>query len=296
MGIGFRNRWVSASQIVSVEPGIVSTRVLHIRPELRTGDSAEAITAALAHEEISIEAFTDVFRGLSRLLRTRADRIRAVLVCVDGVAASEFEFFAIANRLRPLVPVYVYGNPRAAARISRAIEFGASGPVTDELIAGLALSAAHPPVRPTTVSEPAVVTSNEEAVAGVAPMESEGLDATAEDQPDGIVGEPERGAVRKGQPPAVMDDSADDEAMTSPVRVPWLRDEDRPVRRGPGGSSPAVDDQREADSKIGRRSPSEPLLTEQELQALVGDDIASIAPDFRISSAPDSTDDVGDLP
>ena len=296
MGVGFRNRWVSASQIVPLEPGFVSTRVLHIRPELRPGDSAEAIVAALAREEISVETFTDVFRGLSRLLRTRADRIRAVLVCVDGVAASEFEFFAIAKRLRPLVPVYVYGNPRTAARITRAIEFGATAPVTDELLAGLACSVAHPPARPTSVSEPAVVASNEEAVAGVAPMESEGMDVTVEDELDEIVGESEPGTVQEDQPHAEIENPAEDEATTSSVRVPWLRDEDRPVRRGPGGSSPAVDDQREADSKIGRMSPSEPLLTEQELQALVGDDIASIAPDFRVSSAPDSTDDVGDLP
>ena len=84
MGVGFRNRWVSASQIVSVEPGIVSTRVLHIRPELRPGDPAEAITAAMAREEISIETFTDVFRGLSRLLRTRADRIPVHLTAPES--------------------------------------------------------------------------------------------------------------------------------------------------------------------------------------------------------------------
>ena len=81
-------------------------------------------------------------------------------------------------------------------------------------------------------------------------------------------------------------DEPDGEDAATPTRVPWLKYENKPVRRAPQRIAPeptdAVDpkERHRPDEAIARKEPSatEPLLTEEELRALIGDDISSIAP------------------
>jgi len=89
----------------------------------------------------------------------------------------------------------------------------------------------------------------------------------------------------------------DDATDAPPVPVPWLRHHERPVRRGPGRQEPEAGEQSASEAAApARRSPTTPLLTEEELQALIGDDIAAIAPDVRTSSSAEDADRGEDRP
>ena len=66
-----------------------------------------------------------------------------------------------------------------------------------------------------------------------------------------------------------------------PVRFPWLRYADKPVRCAPPSATSTSDENNEpvADREQPQIRLQQPLLTEEELQALIGeDDIAAIAP------------------
>jgi hypothetical protein len=184
-----------------------------------------------------------VYRGLARILRPPSNPPRAVIVCLDGLTTPEFEFFSIVARRRKEVSVYVYGSGRAEARIAKAIELGAKGPATADLLAEL------------TGGPPA-------AAIGQAPPPpcAEGDETPRPPASPPTPTEPIR---------------ADEEDPRKPARVPWLRYGDRPARVAPNARPPAPSLDRPAPRSVS----FEPLLTEEELRALMSDDIAAIAPD-----------------
>ena len=226
-------------------------RVLHIRPDRPTSPESElchsSVHDLLASLPIEVEGCGDVYRGLARILRPPSNPPRAVIVCLDGLTTPEFEFFSIVARMRKDVSVYVYGSGRAEARIAKAIELGAKGPATTDLLAEL------------TGGPPA------SAMGQVPPPPCEDGDETPRPP---------------ASPPTPTEPiRADEEAPRKPARVPWLRYGDRPARVAPNAREPAP----EPPPSLGRPSPRsvsfEPLLTEEELRALMSDDIAAIAPD-----------------
>jgi hypothetical protein len=93
---------------------------------------------------------------------------------------------------------------------------------------------------------------------------------------------------RPTSPAATEEDEAiEEEEETQPdqsVRVPWLRYDDQIVRRRPPDSTkpPAIEgpDKAAFSPEAGKRKDvDEPLLSREELEALMGDDdVASIAP------------------
>jgi hypothetical protein len=77
-------------------------------------------------------------------------------------------------------------------------------------------------------------------------------------------------------------------------RVPWLHYEDRPVRKGPPRPTPQ-DRMRPTEASPPSRGPVKPLLSEEELRALIGDDVAAIEPDDDKASEQRDRPEEGEL-
>ena len=250
--------------------------LVHIRPGY-PGES-ERIDELLEATGLRVAVFTDVYRGLARLASLAKDgegrsSLRAVLVQVDDLGPPEMEFFSITSRVLPRTPVLVYGSDRLQSRVEKALEYGATDRASPEIIARLAARDAD------TTDED---TANREAPAPTITAQpgEAGIDLESD-----AVQEPAAGLeiVRDDPPPQTDEPEIETTAAT---RVPWLDYENRPVRQAPRRTAPqptsAVeskeDDQPEEASARKRPSATEPLLTEEELRALIGDDISSIAP------------------
>jgi len=194
-----------------------------------------------------------VYRGLALLLRPSSDPPQAAIVCLDGLGAAEFEFFAIVSKLRRDLKVYVYAAARYKSRIARAIELGAKGPVTREVLAELAGGS---PV-PMTVETPARASER-------------------------VTDKPESPVI----PPAPSDlPRIDKEGARNPARVPWLRYGDRPARVAPPHREPPPKALNPNPQTPTPPCSYEPLLTEEELRALMSDDVAAIVGDDPQSDA-----------
>ncbi len=275
--------------------------VLHIRSDSTAGIALSApdgpsMDARLTIAGLDADTCDDVYRGLARLCKGDDVPTRMVVVSVDELAPAEFEFFTILSRIRRNVSIYVYSRNKSDARTTRAIEHGAIGEATDEVLRmlGAAMRAAGVTERAPNrcVDQPSENAPRErEAVktdrsspaqdgADVAPV------APAPDPPS------THGDDATPEPPEPMapGDGRPDVDTAEPARVPWLRYADEPVRRAPPPrrSAPSPPSEAPAPLPIGRTVPAEsalepdsfePLLTDEELEALMGDDIAAIAPD-----------------
>ncbi len=180
-----------------------------------------------------------------------------MIICLDGLGTSEFEFFSIISKLRRDLKVYVYSAAHSESRTAKAVELGATGPVTREILAELAGS---PPV-PMTVETPAR-TSERMTDKPVSPPNAQHGHASVAH------------AIPTPEQPRI-----DDEDAPKHARVPWLRYSDRPARVAPSRREPPP---QPPDPQLQAPTPSrscEPLLTEEELRALMSDDIAAIVAD-----------------
>jgi hypothetical protein len=226
-------------------------RVLHIRPQPPASPAAEPycypIGELLAGLPLDTQWCGDVYRGLAGLLRPSSDPPQAVIVCLDGLGAPEFEFFSIVSKLRNDLKVYVYAAARSESRIARAVELGAKGPVTREALAELA---GGPPV-PMAVEAPVRASERvtEKPVSPVIPP-------------------------APSAPPRI-----DEEDARKPARVPWLRYGDRPARVAPALREPPPQALNPNPQPPSPPRSYEPLLTEEELRALMSDDFAAIVGD-----------------
>lgn len=125
-----------------IGPSIEMTAdVLHIRSAPVKGSPAERMEARLEAGLSTVAVCGDVYHGLARLVRRRGEWSPVVFVCVDDISPAEMEFFRITARSLPATDVYVYGAERSSKRVAGAIERGATGEVTDDLLNKLSLVA-----------------------------------------------------------------------------------------------------------------------------------------------------------
>jgi len=258
-------------------PGVA--KALHIRLAPRDDRTAIPFEAALVDGQLSVETFEDVYRGLARLCRVDLDPPFAVLVCVDALLPGEYEFFSVASSIRRNVPIYVYGGRGSASSIAEAIELGATGEATLDAVESL--------IRATSVPQAEPVPADREEDPGSADLEriaaSEFLPMPAPACQEPAAVETIAGST-EGEPSSVAADDGPKEksaeaAPPDQARVPWLHYADRPAREGPKRRSPPAsgpDDSEEETARLA--APHAPLLTDAELEALMGDDIAAIAP------------------
>ena len=268
------------------------------------------MSARLASASVNAEECGDVYRGLARVCSGDLGTCQTVMVCVDGLGSAELEFFSVVSRHRRDIVVYVYGDERSAGRIAEAIKLGAIGPVTDDLVHAVLSAedreAAETPPLVGRMVAPVREPTDERLVSlrpdgppredEVAPLVAvDGGTPAASGQP---LPEDEPAVPHPDGKPAAPDFHAGekDEMPVQPARVPWLHYSGRPPRTPPRVHPPPAEATGPVEPIRSRRSSCEPLLTEAELQALLGDDIATIAPEENTPVQQDRTEDPGDSP
>lgn len=204
---------------------------------------------------IRLERCPDVYRALARILATPKDPIAAVVVALECVGPRELAFFVNTSRLRPGLAVLVHGHGANDPCVLRAIESGATGIFSvgfwDSLV----------PAAPVEVPVTVVAQAPAEPLAELIPV----VEVPVEE-----VVEPEEEIAEEPESPA---------APAAP-RVPWLRYSDAPPRTAPTLRTPPPPTPVPPPSQPPTAGDAdyEPLLTDEELEALMADDISTIAP------------------
>lgn len=284
--------------------------LLHIVPTAAADSSdAKAIAQWCNEAGLSVEHCPHVYLGLATILRNRnpssgsahAAPVVGVVVHVDDLTAGEFEFFELVERNRRDVPVFVYG-PRSADKVVQALHSGARGLATREALAALRSrhpernDAVKPPDRPSTV-----IATDIKPVISIDPAQGDA--ATRLEPPRELsqeVAHPENqvpqssvspskatpAAAAPSAPVSLEDADENSEEPPSVVRVPWLRYNGGPERTAPGqrvkpaaaNETPRTEDPPVElfSSPCSMSDVYEPLLTEQELAALLGDEVSDI--------------------
>ncbi|MCH7701748.1 MAG: hypothetical protein IID37_08675 [Planctomycetes bacterium] len=259
-------------------------RILH----LTTGDHATGTRLAdfLTECGAEIQPCSDVYRGLALVgkppvahseelarlgkprpgeqLQGRTNSIDAVLVGVDCLSAGEFEFFELCASLQNPPPVWVYGGRDAQAKIALGLRLGAELEAdVDSLRSAFVrlASPGHAPARDHNASSPTLDEPRPERVPLVAcPPVSEANDARVDS---------EAIHCRSAPDPETLTEAASEVEVSDPLPVPWTRDHDGPRRTPPQTleSQPTSEPQ---DEGVAADDADGPLLTEQELEALIG--------------------------
>jgi hypothetical protein len=250
---------------------------------------------AVGNAGFNVKHIDTVYGALARVLRPAGNAPTAVIVCLDRLEAGELEFFTLAAKLAPSVPVYVYGRAPDGRRQQRALSLGARSEVSADHIATVLASLLQ------EATEPAEALHREFAAPAPPPIEPHLTEPSPEQGPpvEVIAGMNEHHGRRvpcppglTGETPAVPARSSerDEPTVTVPqeaqppwssrIPTPWQPVSGRP-QRVPPGAPPAVPPPpgREAprdESLKSDLSPAEPLLTPQEIDALL-----------RESSSPD---------
>ncbi len=267
----------------------LTTSLLHVRPaSLEAGRTIDAQLASLALE---FDVCGDVYRALARLCAQPAGPTQTVILCVDNLTTPEFEFFNLAKKTRQGLNIYVYGNDKYGRRLIQAAESGADGQVTAETLPGIAgeveadAATPQPAPRPETETEradpadPELIRGDSIHIQATRPETPAQFSDSATSVERGHEVEP-RDEDQPGDDDRPGDD--DEDLHPEPARVPWLRRHDAPIRIAP--SSPDHDrDEAEDDHGSAQADRAEPLLTEAEMRALMGDDQSAedIGPDGR---------------
>ncbi|MCH7592134.1 MAG: hypothetical protein IH989_05065 [Planctomycetes bacterium] len=240
-----------------------SGSVLHVRPFPGRSACADDMDTRLGSVGLPVETCYDVYRGLARVCKDSGSSFRALILCMDVLGSFELEFFTVIARARPHLPVYIYGETAEGTRKARALESGAVSDVTDDVLDRL--GDRNPVTRRTSKLARPVDTALDDRLA----READDAEPRASALADTAQAEACGSAPDEPVEPAV-------EERDSQVQVPWLSRDGGPVRRGPG-EHPPVEDAAAPDRTLGEdasiRGPHEPLLTDQELRALMGDDL-----------------------
>ena len=244
-----------------------TARVLHIRPSKGQSDCVAEMDARLSGSDLSVETNFDVYCGLARTCKAPAGTYLALIVCMDALGTNELEFFSIIARARPRLPIYIYGETATGTRKACALATGAIGATVDDVIRRLGGTRAIE-FQTKSVDEPP------------SPIAAETIVTTGESD-GGMLGLDESGGSK-------------DEDFSRPVQVPWVSRADTPARERPGDREPSEDLSRVEAFESERatvRGLHEPLLTEEELRALIGDESPDVSSDDPDSLISDDLDD-----
>ncbi len=231
----------------------------------------EAMDDTLRSASLDVISVGDVYRALARLCRNERNAFGGVVVCVNGLAPDDLEFFSIISRACPGLAVYVYGNDRSEWRMAKAIDLGARGATAQEVIRALTSA------EPTGAIEPKGDTATAPKPAEPAPA-AESAPAVAvtpavEPTPR-LLPTDHKDAKEDSEEDRTPVDGDADEPVSNSVRVPWLRYGERPLRTAPGSKSPPDRTPPSVERPLPVIKPHQPLLTDEELKALMGGDIA----------------------
>ncbi len=267
----------------------VDGSLLWLCPAASSGRSATGKIAAIEQSLVAsarpVQTVHSVYHAMLHLIRGSTKSYKAAIICVDGIEHAELEFFTILAQQNACPPVYAYGHERSLPKLGKAVELGATGEATLDLVQQLvAIEVAPQPPSTPDIKDPEPTT-----------LERQLLAATPKPEPDTTEPEPDETA------PAITDDVADqtpppptrqpdeteptiadaeradtaDETET-PVRVPWRNDDTTarraPRRQPPPQRTPPAANESGAEQDNASQYEPGPLLTEDELRALIGDD------------------------
>lgn len=227
------------------------------------------LSAALA-DSFEVCPCNDVYLAIVRLMRPPAETMpgrdipSAVIVSLDTMEHAELEFFSIVARFLPSLPVLVYGRSEVSELLDEALDLGATGRATEESIRALASRLA-----PVAAAVHADETPLEDEAEGMATALPSG-GTTAEEPPIQVIDE----GADETEDEFENETQDDADEPTGPVRVPWLRYANTPPRSAPTAPLQPHNLEPSIPSSMGNdpEPPAQhtPLLTEEELQALMG--------------------------
>jgi hypothetical protein len=284
--------------------------ILHVCSSfLAQSEEALAVEQWVTDAALEVVRSEDMYMGLAKAMGKSSGRFVAVIVCTEDCSPSDYEFFSILARARRDLPVYVYGS-KSPDRVVRALESGARGLASRDAVAALSSRLAWRADSLQLDTQSAVISpraaSPHDAFIAPAGAPPECLDegkVCSRDETASFHLSPSKAAVANKDEAAATEagashgetegeDSVAEEADSgASARVPWLRYSGGPERKRPSSSnderrvsrpdSPAPVAQ--ASNGSARVAPIpcerhyEPLLTEQELAALLGDDLDEMA-------------------
>jgi len=233
----------------------------------------------------------DVFRALARI--GRDPLIRGVIVDLSAVNPSHMEFFSLVGRVQPDLAVYVAsGLDTARQRVGEAIDLGATGELTDSAAATLMASC-----RANDRNHAGnIVTNTAGARCAARPASPVEKQSPVQQVDVSLIASDERAASPvitnppvdpEGESPVPQEPG--DRQTTETARVPWLRYTDAPGRKKPGAArQPPVrrpPEVEQSDPVVVHppHEEHEPLLTDEELAALLGDDGPDDSPGNAVS-------------
>ncbi len=243
---------------------------------------------ALDPSKIPHEVCANIYTALARLCRPDGATIDTVIVALDGLVSDEFEFFSLARRTRPDVTTFVHAHHEARDLIALAIERGATGELTDQAVSRLQAgnSCFAEPVPGGSPGDASLPQDQQPAIIGQN-TEPAGPQASISDQEEFLSGGDSD--IEKETPVEAAED-----VRSGPVPVPWSNRKNAPTRTRPAPASWAHDtpDQPAAESNANTTDAdalSEPLLTQEELAALISDEPNSDPPiEFDQPSDPEA--------
>jgi hypothetical protein len=202
----------------------------------------------------------DVYLALARWGKGAVD-LAAVIVCVDLLQPSEFEFFKLAARDHGRIPVYVCARPEASAKLDRAVAGGGRGRIAAGDVAELRCELAGACEDDRFPASPAIA----------APLESLSIPEPNEARSPALTELTRLNLADEAGGPNGDDESDSGELTDEPARVPWKTYANRPVRKPPvrAGAVPPSP-QPAADPFDG------PLLSPEELEALMREDFRTL--------------------
>ncbi len=245
-----------------------SGRVLHVNPP--TYGETMGLSGAIGDAGLRESLCPDVYRALARMGGASGPAFRAVLVCVDRMGADQFSFFELLSRHFASSPVFVYARSNAEEKIERAVGLGCIRIGDSELLTS-ALSIHSAPDGPSSDHPAPADTERELEDPIIEVVDSQLLT-------NGPTDEGFSEDVDHFEAIETVDEelepAADEEDGV--VRVPWLQYEDSPRRIPPSRSRLDQVDPPPHESLLSdeppRRTPepTPPLLSTEELQALIG--------------------------
>jgi hypothetical protein len=249
---------------------------------------SDDLDRAAGQAGFEVEHIDTVYGALAQLVGPTGRTLTAVIVCLDGLEAAELEFFTLAARLAPNTPLYVYGRSAEGQRQQRAVSLGARSEVSADqmtsLLASLLQETAESVEAPSAERASLLSTATQANAAEASIMRNVPTESiTTRDESDGgrALGPPalaeempvpagrssDPGEAAAGGPPGVQP------PRPSRIPTPWQPVGIRPQRVPPGARAPGPTAPGQAasdgESLESPSSPAEPLLTPQEIEALL---------------------------
>jgi len=247
---------------------ISARRVLHVAPPDQ--ETAREFESGLQQAGWNVVECPDVYRALARIGRAGGE-FAAIVVCVDWLEAAQFEFFQLAVRRDACPRLLVYAGVQARLKLEVALRLGAHDQIRLETI-GEVLGD-RPEMDATAAPHKAPQATVEKAPAGDEPAVAPATAVAPAAQPESEPSDSEEEAPAEAEAKAAAEPP--DSGASGTVRVPWLRysggPQRTPPKKTPDQKGPTESARPQSPDAAPAPEAEPPLLSQEELDALLGD-------------------------